>query len=84
MSASFRKDPFIGWTRFQHGDFQCTVVTDGPLKIGPPANGFPKADPTSCPIVTTWSSSDPSETARPRECFDRVLCLSVENPNFIL
>jgi len=45
MAASFQKDSFVGWTRFRHGDFQCTVVTDGPLKMGPPANAFPKADP---------------------------------------
>jgi len=45
MAASFQKDSFIGWTRFRHGDFQCTVVTDGPLKMGPPASAFPKADP---------------------------------------
>jgi hypothetical protein len=45
MAASFQKDSFIGWTRFRHGDFQCTVVTDGPLKMGPPANSFPKSDP---------------------------------------
>jgi hypothetical protein len=38
MATSFQKDSLIGWTRFRHGDFQCTVVTDGPLKIGPPAN----------------------------------------------
>jgi len=25
--------------------FQCTVVTDGPMNMGSPANGFPKADP---------------------------------------
>jgi len=53
MSASFRKGSFIGWTRFQHGDFQCTVVTDGPLKIGPPANGFPKADPNEIKALLT-------------------------------
>jgi len=45
MAASFQKDSFIGWTRFRHGDFQCTVVTDGPLKMGPTASAFPKADP---------------------------------------
>ena len=45
MAASFQNDSFVGWTRFRHGDFQCTVVTDGPLKMGPPANAFAKADP---------------------------------------
>jgi glyoxylase-like metal-dependent hydrolase (beta-lactamase superfamily II) len=42
--AGETKDSFIGWTRFRHGDFQCTVVTDGPLRMGPPADAFPKAD----------------------------------------
>jgi len=45
MTAPFQKHAFAGWTRFHHGDFQCTVVTDGPMNIGSPANGFPNADP---------------------------------------
>jgi hypothetical protein len=45
LAASFQKESFVGWTRFRHGDFQCTVVTDRPLKMGPPANAFPGVDP---------------------------------------
>jgi glyoxylase-like metal-dependent hydrolase (beta-lactamase superfamily II) len=45
MAAPFQKHAFVGWTRFRHGDFQCTVVTDGPINMRSPANGFPKADP---------------------------------------
>jgi glyoxylase-like metal-dependent hydrolase (beta-lactamase superfamily II) len=45
MTAPFQKEAFVGWTRFRHEDFQCTVLTDGPMNIGSPANGFPKADP---------------------------------------
>src|SRR5258708_14573289 len=45
MAASFQKDSFVGWTRFRHGDFQCTVVTDGPLRMGPVASASQKADP---------------------------------------
>jgi hypothetical protein len=45
MNAPIKKQAFVGWTRFRHADFQCTVVTDGPLKMGPAANAFPKADP---------------------------------------
>jgi glyoxylase-like metal-dependent hydrolase (beta-lactamase superfamily II) len=33
-----------GWTRFDHGAFECTVVTDGFLHLGPPRSTFPKAD----------------------------------------
>jgi glyoxylase-like metal-dependent hydrolase (beta-lactamase superfamily II) len=40
VSASFRSDIFPGWTRFRHGAFQCTVVVDGPIHAGPPAQGF--------------------------------------------
>jgi hypothetical protein len=43
--AGEAKDSFIGWTRFCLGDFQCTVVTDGPLRMGPPEGTLPKADP---------------------------------------
>jgi glyoxylase-like metal-dependent hydrolase (beta-lactamase superfamily II) len=56
MAASFQKDSFVGWTRFRHGDFQCTVVTDGPLKMGPPANAFPKADPKEITELLTGAS----------------------------
>lgn len=45
MTAPFQNQVFVGWTRFHHKDFQCTVVTDGPMNIGSPANGFPNADP---------------------------------------
>jgi glyoxylase-like metal-dependent hydrolase (beta-lactamase superfamily II) len=45
MKAPFQKNTFGGWARFYHGEFQCTVVTDGPLNMGNPTNSFPKADP---------------------------------------
>ncbi|MBB5157197.1 MBL fold metallo-hydrolase [Saccharopolyspora phatthalungensis] len=34
-----------GWTRFQHGGFECTVVSDGLLEMGPARENFPNADP---------------------------------------
>lgn len=34
-----------GWTRFRHGDFVCTVVSDGLLEMGPARDNFPSADP---------------------------------------
>jgi len=33
-----------GWTRFDLGGFQCTVVTDGLLHLGAPRSTFPEAD----------------------------------------
>ncbi|MFI1166924.1 MBL fold metallo-hydrolase [Streptomyces sp. NPDC020801] len=37
--------PQDGWTRFTHGHFECTVVSDGPLHLGPARGTFPDADP---------------------------------------
>ena len=34
------KTGFPGWSRFLLGDFQCTVLTDGPFQVGPPASAF--------------------------------------------
>jgi glyoxylase-like metal-dependent hydrolase (beta-lactamase superfamily II) len=39
MDAAPRNN-FPGWTRFDLGDFQCTVVTDGPFQPGAPADAF--------------------------------------------
>ena len=44
MSAEFRNELQTGWTRFMHGAFECTVVTDGLLHMGPPRDTFPEAD----------------------------------------
>ncbi len=45
MTAIYKRQLQQGWTRFQHGEFQCTVVTDGPLHMGPPHGTFPGAPP---------------------------------------
>ncbi|WP_020203087.1 MULTISPECIES: MBL fold metallo-hydrolase [Cupriavidus] len=45
MSAPIQRNQQPGWTRFRHGDFECTVVTDGLLHMGPPRDTFPHADP---------------------------------------
>jgi glyoxylase-like metal-dependent hydrolase (beta-lactamase superfamily II) len=34
-----------GWIRFRHGEFDCTVVNDGVLEMGPARDNFPEADP---------------------------------------
>jgi glyoxylase-like metal-dependent hydrolase (beta-lactamase superfamily II) len=34
-----------GWVRFQHGSFDCVVVSDGMLEMGPAYDNFPGADP---------------------------------------
>lgn len=44
MSAEFTYRLQTGWTRFDHGAFECTVVTDGLLHMGPPRDTFPDAD----------------------------------------
>ena len=44
MNAPFKQQFQAGWTRFKHGAFECTVVTDGQLHMGPPQEQFPKAD----------------------------------------
>ena len=33
-----------GWTRFRHGAFNCTVVSDGILEMGAARDNFPNAD----------------------------------------
>lgn len=44
MNAPFKQQRQTGRTRFQHGAFECTVVTGGQLHMGPPHEQFPKAD----------------------------------------
>ncbi|WP_326565247.1 MBL fold metallo-hydrolase [Amycolatopsis rhabdoformis] len=44
MSAAPTTRP-AAWTRFRHGDFECTVVSDGVLEMGPARENFPDADP---------------------------------------
>jgi glyoxylase-like metal-dependent hydrolase (beta-lactamase superfamily II) len=38
-------DGSAGWARFRHGEFDCTVVSDGVLEMGPARDNFPQADP---------------------------------------
>jgi glyoxylase-like metal-dependent hydrolase (beta-lactamase superfamily II) len=38
-------DSSAGWIRFRHGTFDCTVVSDGVLEMGPARDNFPEADP---------------------------------------
>jgi glyoxylase-like metal-dependent hydrolase (beta-lactamase superfamily II) len=45
MTRSYSIDPHTGWARFSHGDFTCTVVSDGVLEMGPAQGNFPNADP---------------------------------------
>ncbi|HEX4252527.1 MAG TPA: MBL fold metallo-hydrolase [Pseudonocardia sp.] len=33
------------WTRFRHGELECTVVSDGPIHLGPARDAFPGAEP---------------------------------------
>jgi glyoxylase-like metal-dependent hydrolase (beta-lactamase superfamily II) len=44
MTAEFSKQLQAGWTRFSHGEFECTVITDGPLHMGAPHPTFIGAD----------------------------------------
>lgn len=45
-AAPFLNTGAPGWSRFKHGQFEVTVVTDGPLPMpGDPSKGFPTADP---------------------------------------
>jgi glyoxylase-like metal-dependent hydrolase (beta-lactamase superfamily II) len=37
--------PHADWATFQHGEFRCTVVSDGVITLGPACESFPKADP---------------------------------------
>lgn len=44
--APFLNAGFPEWSRFKHGTFECTVISDGPLPLpGDPSAGFPSADP---------------------------------------
>ena len=41
------------WTRFRLGEFQCTVVSDGVLEMGPARDNFPTADPADVDALLT-------------------------------
>jgi len=43
-------DPFV---RFTHGNFACTVVSDGVLQLGPAHVNFPTADPAEIDALLT-------------------------------
>ncbi len=45
MSAQPPTDRPVGWARFRHGSFECTVVSDGIIRLGPARESFPGADP---------------------------------------
>ena len=40
MPAPFQHRAAPGWTRFNHGAFECTVVTDGQIRMGAPHTTF--------------------------------------------
>jgi glyoxylase-like metal-dependent hydrolase (beta-lactamase superfamily II) len=48
-----RSDRPAGWTRFRHGELGCTVVTDGPIQLGPARESFPGADPAELDELLT-------------------------------
>jgi glyoxylase-like metal-dependent hydrolase (beta-lactamase superfamily II) len=39
------------WTRFTHGGFTCTVVSDEPLRLGPAKNSFPGSTPNEVDAI---------------------------------
>lgn len=40
MTAPYVNQSAPGWTRFRHGQFECTVVTDGLIQVGAPHPTF--------------------------------------------
>ncbi|MFI5614393.1 MBL fold metallo-hydrolase [Amycolatopsis sp. NPDC051903] len=48
-----------GWTRFRHGDFACTVVSDGLLEMGPARDNFPNAEPADVDALLTGHHLEP-------------------------
>lgn len=58
-----RPDPFA---RFRHGAFECTVVSDGVLELGPAHVNFPTADPAAVEALLTEHHL-PAQTVRLNE-----------------
>lgn len=44
-AAPFRNQSAPAWYRFRIGEFEATVISDGHLPLGKPADGFPSAPP---------------------------------------
>jgi len=44
-AAPFRNQAAPAWYRFRIGEFEATVISDGHLPLGKPAEGFPSAPP---------------------------------------
>lgn len=61
MSAPLQASQQPGWTRFHLGRFECTVITDGLLHMGPPRDTFPEADPREIDRLLT-DACLPTET----------------------
>ncbi|HEY2701353.1 MAG TPA: MBL fold metallo-hydrolase [Pseudonocardiaceae bacterium] len=53
MDDDYRIEMHDGWARFAHGDFTCTVVSDGILEMGPAHTNFPTADPADIAALLT-------------------------------
>lgn len=53
MSAHPPTDRPVGWTRFAHGSFECTVVSDGIIRLGPARESFPNAEPAQVDALLT-------------------------------
>lgn len=49
----------VPFARFRHGAFECTVVTDGILEMGPARVNFPTADPVEVDALLTLNHLSP-------------------------
>src|SRR5689334_3428135 len=47
-------------SRFRHGAYECTVVSDGILEMGPARDNFPDADPAAVDALLTEYHLDPA------------------------
>lgn len=61
MSTHPPTDRPLPYARFRHGSFECTVVTDGILEMGPARVNFPTADPAEVDALLTEYYLDPEK-----------------------
>ena len=45
--------PIANWDTFEHGEFGCTVLSDGIIQLGPACENFPSVDPDEINQVLT-------------------------------
>lgn len=61
MSAHPPTDRPVPYARFRHGEFECTVVSDGLLEMGAARGNFPTADPAEVDALLVANHLSPED-----------------------